>query len=206
MAKTSKSPGATRRSNVIILVGLLVFLIGGAGVLIVMGRGGQAAPSHLAAQAPAAAPQTAAAPTASATTASGTSTPIGATSLHIPAGLVAVSVQVSALAGVNGYPVPGDQVDLFGTFQKVQPTGVALKVPFIKLMVPNVTVLAVNEPAPASSATGATSVLTVAVSPSNAERLIYGASFESLYAALVPAHEAPAATPGRDSQSILASS
>lgn len=187
-----------RRSTLLILVGAIVFVIGGGGVLFVVSRSGHPQ-TRVVAQGPAAAP--AASTPAVSTGAGATSTPIGAASLHIPAGMVAVAVQVGSIPAVNGYPVAGDKVDVFGQFTKTQPSGTPLKVPFVQLELNNVTVLAVHEPAP--STTPGTTAMVLAVSPASAERLIYLETYQGLYTALVPAHQPAATTPGRGAANIL---
>lgn len=188
-----------RRSTLLIAVGATVFVLGGGGALFVLSHS-RHPQTRVVAQATPPAP---AAGTATASTGTGvTSTPIGAASLHIPAGMVAVAVQVGSIPAVNGYPVAGDKVDVFGQFTKTQPSGTPLKVPFVQLELNNVTVLAVHEPAP--STTAGTTAMVLAVSPASAERLIYLETYEGLYTALVPAHQPAATTPGRGAANILA--
>lgn len=182
-----------RKSTTLILVGVLVFLLGGVAVLLVLTRGAKK-PAQVATQPAAAQPVT--------SVGSGSQvTNIGAASLHIPSGDVALALQLSSTEAVGGYPVVGDSLDIFGSF-KSQPAHSTLTAPLAKLVESNVKVLAINEPAPSVS-TGST-VVVVAVTPAEAEGLIYLTTYESIYTTLVtPTFEAPATTPGRSQANIL---
>jgi Flp pilus assembly protein CpaB len=186
-----------RKSTTLILVGVLVFLLGGAGVLIALTRGTNK-PSTVATQ-PAG---TSTGPVASNENGS-PGTPIGAASLHIPTGMVAVSMSLNSTQAVDGYPVAGDELDIFGVF-KNQPAHTSLTPPLAKLVLANVKVLAIQEPAP--STTGGSAELVLALTPSQAESLIFLTTSEAVYTALVPPGTTSIpATPGHDSSNILAS-
>ncbi|MGH9070079.1 MAG: RcpC/CpaB family pilus assembly protein [Acidimicrobiales bacterium] len=183
-----------RKSTTLILVGVLVFLLAGVAVLLVLTRNTTNTT-----------PKVATTPVASqpvASTGNGTATvDIGAKSLNIPSGDVALALSLSSTQAVGGYPVVGDKLDIFGTF-KSQPSHTNQTVPLAKLVVSNVKVLAINEPAP--STTISSTVVVVAVTPSVAEGLIYLTTYEGIYTTLVtPSFEAPAATPGRSATNIL---
>ncbi len=184
-----------RKSTTLILVGVLVFILGGIGVLIALTRGTNK-PSTVATQ-----PAPATAPVAS--NGSGSpGTPIGAASLHIPTGMVAVALSLNSTQAVDGYPVVGDKLDIYGTF-KNQPAHTSLAAPLAKLVLGNVKVLAVQEPAP--STTGGSAELVLAVTPSQAEALIYLTSSAAIYTALVPPGTTSIpSTPGHNASNILA--
>ncbi|MGH9069545.1 MAG: RcpC/CpaB family pilus assembly protein [Acidimicrobiales bacterium] len=190
---------AGRRSSVLVLVGLVVFVIGAAGALF-LSRSGGGHPTRVIAAAP---PTT----TTLARPAAGSgaaAAPPGAASLHIPPGQVAVAVQMGTTAAVGGYPATGDRVDVLGAFSKDQPAGTPLKVPLVKLVLADVKVLAVHGPLP--SASPGTTVLVLAVSPAQAEKVVYLASFEHLYTALAPAHQPAPTTGGASGANVLARS
>lgn len=185
-----------RKSSTLILVGVLVFLLGGVGVLVVLTRG-----THTTTQV-ATQPPAKTAPAASTGTAS-VVVPIGAASLHIPTGMVALDLQLGSTQAVGGYPVVGNELDIYGVFKNDQPANTPLRTPLAKLVLSNVKVLAIEE-APPSASPASTSVV-LAVTPAQAEGLIYLTTFESIYTTLVtPAYEAPVSTPGRAPSNILA--
>lgn len=185
-----------RKSTTLILVGVLVFLLGGVGVLIVLARG-----THNTTQV-ATKPPAQTAPVAS-TGSAAVTVPIGAASLHIPAGMVALALQLGSTQAVGGYPVAGNELDIYGVFKSTQPANTSLRIPLAKLVLSNVKVLAIQEPPPSDSP-GSTSVI-LAVTPAQAEGLIYLTTFESIYTTLVtPAYETPVSTPGRGPSNILA--
>jgi Flp pilus assembly protein CpaB len=176
------------KSTRIIAIGVGVFVIGGA-LLFLLLRGGSSTPKHK---------TLAAAPTTSTTIAGAVSvsatapTALPVLSFKIPDGMNAVAVPMDYFAGIGGYARTGDQVNVYMVFGKdcasqPQPSGV-------KLLLSNVKVLEVLGSAPAASGTAASYLL--ALSPQDAERVIFAEKFESLYFTLTTNNEQPAGTAG----------
>jgi pilus assembly protein CpaB len=118
--------------------------------------------------------------------------------LNIPEGKTALALQLANVPGVAGFAGAGDHINVYGVIKAGSdpklPNGMA------HLIMQNTEVLNVNGAplAAAQGQPGGTGLLyLVAVSPVEAERLIYLSTFESLYFSLVSKDAAPvAATPG----------
>lgn len=181
---------AMRRSSQMLMLGLAIFVIG-AGVVLVsfMGSGGK---------------DKSASATTTTTVQAGTvvvnSTAVAApTSFTIPEGKQAVAVQVPFVAGLAGYAKAGDHVNVYGNVDKGATNPIP---PATKLILPDVTVLAVTGPAPGADAGNATYLL--ALDADQAEQAIFFAKFDSLWLTLVPKGQpAPAATPGRSEKNAF---
>lgn len=173
-----------KKSTPIIALGVAVFVIGGA-LLFLLLRGHDKKTTKTA---PAASPTVTAAPAASAAAA----TP-GAVTIKVPAGQNAVSVQMDYFNGVGGFAHAGDVVNVYAVVNSncKDPKGAPLGV---KLEIPNVKVLQVVE-SPAAQA-GQPANYLLAVSPQDAERLIFLKTGYSLYFALAGANEPAPATSG----------
>ncbi len=121
----------------------------------------------------------------------------------IPSGKVAVSIQLSLPEGVNSFVTPGSSIVVFSTYEIKQassgPTnnggGSEFKQSETRILLDEVTVLGVdqssNTPPPttaaatAAPASGSSGVmLTVAVTPNEAVRLVQGVRSSQLYVAL----------------------
>lgn len=140
--------------------------------------------------------------------------------LTIPDKDIAVSVKLTADADVAGFVQPGSQIAIFDTFILIggHPAGKSNSGGgpnddwATKLLLPRVSVLAVSQAAPNSTKTSnvdgnsstATLLVTVAVSQSDAERLIHVAQTGMPYAALLSSNSATAQAPGVDNQAKLA--
>ena len=118
--------------------------------------------------------------------------------LKIPEGKTALAVQLANVPGVAGFAGAGDRINVYGVVKAgsdpKNPAGMA------HLIMQNTEVLNVNG-APLAAAQGqpggAGLLYLLAVSPAEAERLIYLSTFESLYFSLVSKDAAPVgATPG----------
>jgi pilus assembly protein CpaB len=118
--------------------------------------------------------------------------------LKIPDGKTALALQLGNVPGVAGFAGAGDHIDIYGVVKPGSdpkaPSGQA------HLIMQNTEVLNVNG-APLAAAQGQPGgtglVYLLAVSPTEAEHLIYLTTFESLYFSLVSKDAAPAAaTPG----------
>ena len=126
-----------------------------------------------------------------------------AETIKIPDGKQAVAVQIDFIPGVAGQVGPGDLVNIYANVANGT---------FTKLLLSNVEVLKVSDaPAPAAPTTpttlsplaapvassGTPQVFLVAVDQAQAEKVIFAASTQRLYAALVPKGQQPVNTPGR---------
>ena len=185
---------AAKRSTQMTIIGVSVFIIG-AGLVFLGLHSNKAAPSTNAGPAPA---QSAPAGTTTTLTTAGsgqTSVPI-----VIPDGYSAVAVKLDHVAGLAGHVSPGDLVNLYATVK----SGVAIRgltPPFSKLVLSKVRVLDVN--GLAADGSGDPTFL-LALTPADAERAIFFAKFESMWAALVPPQQKPAVTGGVDYTNDLA--
>ncbi len=128
--------------------------------------------------------------------------PVGTKAIEVPAGQVAVSIALADPARVGTFLTPGSKVVLFDTFtskatSKVTPASGAVTDEQTRVLLDDVLVIAMGEasltPAgPATSGQGgeatpapvAGALMTVAVSPADAVRLIHGIQTGNLYAAL----------------------
>lgn len=133
---------------------------------------------------------------------------------QVPEGFEAVAIQVDFVEGGAGYVAPGDRINLYGTYGTAQP--LAQPTPRAQLLLSNVEVLDVNLTIPprrgttqadpsVARASSDTVTFLVALQAADAEKVIYNAEFQGLYASLV-ADDAPpvTGTPGRDGDTILA--
>lgn len=111
----------------------------------------------------------------------------------IPAGKRALALELQPVAGVAGFAGAGDRIDVYGVARGERtPAGV-------RLVLQGVDVLNVNGaglPAAQGQPNSPNLVYLLAVTPAEAERLIYLHEFEKLYFDLVPKGEGPVTTPG----------
>jgi Flp pilus assembly protein CpaB len=112
----------------------------------------------------------------------------------IPPGKRALALELAPLAGIAGFAGAGDRVDVYGvaTGERTTPIGV-------RLVLQGVEVLNVNGaglPAAQGQPGSPNLIYLLAVTPAEAERLIYLNEFEKLYFDLVPKGEGPVPTPG----------
>jgi len=118
--------------------------------------------------------------------------------LKIPDGKTALAVQLANVPGVAGFAGAGDRINVYGVIKAgsdpKNPAGMA------HLIMQNTEVLNVNGATLAAAQgqpAGTALLYLLAVSPTEAERLIYLSTFESLYFSLVSKDAAPVgATPG----------
>lgn len=126
--------------------------------------------------------------------------------LPIPQGRHAVSVQVAPPAGVAGFIQPGDQVSLIT--QVNRPGAGAAGGTIARFLLQRVDVLAVGSRVVAVSATPAQTgaqpaaevaccLLTLALTPGQAEQLVFASLNGQLVFTLLPEGSQPANTPGR---------
>jgi Flp pilus assembly protein CpaB len=119
--------------------------------------------------------------------------------LKIPDGKTAIAVELSNVPGVAGFAGAGDRINIYGVVKAgsdpKNPAGMAhLIMQNTEVLNVNGTTLAATQGQPGNTA-GLLYLL--AVSPAEAERLIYLSTFESLYFSLVSKDAAPVGpTPG----------
>lgn len=112
--------------------------------------------------------------------------------VQIPAGKRALALQLEAVPGVAGFVGAGDLVDIYSV------SGGDTGTPGVKLVLQGAEVLNVNGTGLPSSQgqPNGSFVYLLAVTPQEAERLIYLTEFEKLYFDLIPKGEGPVSTPG----------
>lgn len=137
--------------------------------------------------------------------------------LPIPAGKQAISIQVGAPAGVNGFIQPGHQVSLIVNFDRKfvdregQSVDARLDGAFSHYLLQNVDVLAVGTRvvAAAAQADGATTaetaccILTLSVSPGQAEQLVWAINNTQPYFTLLPKDAPAVRVPGRTATNLF---
>jgi Flp pilus assembly protein CpaB len=123
--------------------------------------------------------------------------------LNIPDGKTALALQLGWVQGVGGFVGSGDRIDIFGVVKE------GPGAPSAKLIMQNTEVLNVNVSGQTAAAgqpiSGDTRpIFLLAVTPQEAERLVYLTSFQQLYFSLV-SKDAPAvgATPGSSAADAL---
>lgn len=112
----------------------------------------------------------------------------------IPGGKRALALQLESVPGVAGFVGAGDHIDVY-----VVSKGANGAPPGVRLVLQSAEVLNVNGAglvAQQGQPNAPNLVYLVAVTPVEAERLIYLTEFEKLYFDLVPKGEAPVTTPG----------
>jgi Flp pilus assembly protein CpaB len=108
--------------------------------------------------------------------------------VRIPPGKTALALQMANVPGVAGFAGAGDRIDVFGMSKETA------KGPSARLILQGVEVLNVNGAAlaPAQGQPSAPGlVFLLAVTPQEAERLVYLTTFEQLYFSLVPKDQPP---------------
>ena len=123
--------------------------------------------------------------------------------VKIPDGKTALALQLGWVQGVGGFVATGDRIDVFGVVKE------GPGAPSAKLIMQNTEVLNVNVSGQTAAAgqpiSGDTKpIFLLAVTPQEAERLVYLTSFQQLYFSLV-SKDAPAvgATPGSSAADAL---
>jgi pilus assembly protein CpaB len=120
--------------------------------------------------------------------------PVGTKAIDVPAGQVAVSISLSDPARVGTFVTPGSHVVLYNTYQPTAKTSSSsAQGEQTRVLLDDVMVIAMGEtsltPAPtgedgAAAQPAAGALLTVAVTPTDATRLVHGIQTGRLYAAL----------------------
>jgi Flp pilus assembly protein CpaB len=180
---------ARNRSSLLIAIGAAVFVVGTGLAFIALRSGNHDSSPKV--QAAAAAP-------AASSAAAGDSTALP--TFEIPRGKVALAVNVGYVQGVAGFVKPHDKVNLFGTVKSGSPAPkVGLNPPVAKLLLSDVEVLSTSAPAAGSNATAAGSNITyvLALTPTEAEQVVYFQTFEGMYMSLARSDQGVVSTPGR---------
>ncbi len=119
-------------------------------------------------------------------------TPVGTKAINVPSGQVAVSLQLSDPARVGSFVTPGSRVVLFDSFDAASGSDGAGK--STRVLLDDVLVIAIGQtsltptandsgaPPPGAESGGA--LVTVAVTPADAVRLVHGIQTGQIYAAL----------------------
>ena len=118
----------------------------------------------------------------------------------IPPGKRALALELNPVAGVAGFAGAGDKIDVYGVASE---NGT----PTVRLVLQGIDVLNVNGaglPAAQGQPGSPNLIYLLAVTPVEAERLIYLNEFEKLYFDLVPKGEGPVRTPGAGAAGALA--
>ena len=105
----------------------------------------------------------------------------------------ALSLELEPVAGVSGFVGAGDRIDVYGVSKGDETTA------GVRLVLQGVEVLNVNGaglPSAQGQPGGPNLVYLLAVTPAEAERLIYISEYHKLYFDLVPKGEGPVTTPG----------
>ncbi len=119
----------------------------------------------------------------------------------IPTGKRALALEIPPLPGVAGFVGAGDKVDVYGIAKTPDGNGT------VRLVFQGIDVLNVNGaglPAVQGQVGSPNMIYLLAVTPVEAERLIYLNEFERLYLDLVPKGEGAVKTPGAGPSSALA--
>jgi pilus assembly protein CpaB len=119
----------------------------------------------------------------------------------IPPGKRALALKLEPVPGVAGFAGAGDLVDVYGVVQGLEGTPSR-----VQLVLQAVEVLNVNGAGLAAAqgvADGPSLVYLLAVTPGDAERLIYISEFNKLYFDLVAKGEPPVVTPGAGAAEAL---
>lgn len=119
--------------------------------------------------------------------------------LRVPEGRLAVSVEVALPPGVAGYIQPGDTISIIAAFEAPSPRAFFL--------LQNIYVIAVGSRASASAGddeVGAQQnvLLTLALTPGEAEKVVFALYEGRIHLALVPPNTPPADSPGRTFDNI----
>jgi hypothetical protein len=182
---------AARRSTQLIIIGVSVFVIGAGLVFLGLRSNGE--------KKTAATPPAATVPTTGAKIIVQGQT-ARTTPVVIPKGMEAIAVKLDHVAGLAGYAKPGDLLNLFAAV-KGGTNVKGLEPPYAKLILGRVPVLDVTGVTPAGDSGDPTYLL--GVTTPAAERIIFFAKFESLWATLVPPSSVPVGTAGRDYSNAL---
>lgn len=120
----------------------------------------------------------------------------------IPPGKRALALELEPVAGIAGFAGAGDHIDVYGVSkgEGTTPPGVRLVLQGIEVLNVNGAGLPVAQGQPGSP----NLIYLLAVTPVEAERLIYLKEFEKLYLDLIPKGEAPVKTPGTGAAGVLA--
>jgi Flp pilus assembly protein CpaB len=166
-------------------------MVGSLLLFLVVGRGGKSSSTTTATQ------HVATAPVVTTTVAPGSvvfpaTPPTTIIQFKIPANETGVALPMDYFAGGGGFVRPGDSINIYEVTNKDCATPAAMAT--VKLIQSNVKVLEVLGAAPAT--TGTPSAYLLALTPQEAEKVIFGAKFESLYLTLTTDATPPQATTG----------
>ncbi len=179
-----------KKSTTLIALGVAVFVIGGALLFLVV-RHNDKKSSKSANLTSASVTTTTLAPGTAVIPSTPSST--GVIEFKIPSGDNALAVQMDYFNGGAGYVRQGDKVNIYVVANKGCTSNAATS-QLVKLLLSNVQVLEVLGSPPAAS--GSPGSYLLAVTPQQAEQLIYHKTFDSLYFTLTVPGTPPATTTG----------
>ena len=186
----------SRRPTVIAAAGLVTLVLGAGTTFAALGAGPSGADTKKAPP-----PPTAAAPAAPAPG------DLAGGAVHVPDGHQALAVSLEPVPGGAGLAAAGDHVDVFAADTFKDDKGNETHA--VKMVLQGIEVLKVTAGAPATpvpptagsssqssasqavSLTAGPTVFVLAVTPPEAEKIIYHAAFQKLWFSLVPAGQAP---------------
>jgi Flp pilus assembly protein CpaB len=116
--------------------------------------------------------------------------------IRMPPGTTALAVQMTSVPGVAGFAGAGDKIDIYAVAKQATAPGARLVMQGIEVLSVNGAALVPSPGVPG----GPGLVFLLAVTPAQAERLVYLTSFEAVYFSLVPKDQAaipppPGSTP-----------
>jgi pilus assembly protein CpaB len=120
-------------------------------------------------------------------------TPLGQKAIQVPVGQVAISLSFSAPGRVGTFVTPGSRIVVYDTYEPAAAKGAAAGSKVTRVLLDDVLVIAVGtasltpvvgEEGKAPEAAGGEVLLTVAVPPATAAKLVHGSQTGVLYAAL----------------------
>lgn len=183
---------AAQRSTRLVAIGVSIFVIGAALVFLSL----RDDPAPAASARPAKAnPTKQTAPERVITVQGGGSS----VSVPVPKNMQAIAVRMERVAGIAGYAKPGDLINVYATVKTGSREVEDLTLPYAKLILSNVKVIDVKN----GEGGKGEIVYLLALDAEDAERAIFYAKFESLWATLVPEGQSPAKTDGVDHTSGL---
>lgn len=104
----------------------------------------------------------------------------------IPPGMRAISFSVNDVTAVAGFAKPGDKVDILLTSDKVNEDNITTKMVLRDVLLLAVNKIAMNSPAAQANASGTPAVVTVALTPYDAAKLLASAQLGQLQLMLRP--------------------
>lgn len=116
----------------------------------------------------------------------------------IPEGKQAIAVALDPVAGTNGIAKAGSRVNVFAAITTKDDKGVSEHA--ARMVLQGIEVLRVGAagltPVDAKAAADGSTIFVLAVSPTQAEKIVFHGAFSKLWFSVVPAGQKPVVTPG----------